>query len=96
MHEKGSEDKKSVYQDLAASSLGIEVAVATLLGALLGYYLDRHFHTKPWLLLACLIGGAIIGWVDVWVQIRAMRIRDEEEAARKKEEAAKKGDDAPA
>jgi F0F1-type ATP synthase assembly protein I len=62
----------SRYQDLASSSLGIEVAVATLLGGFLGWWLDGRLHTKPWLMLGGLVLGAVIGWVDVWVQIRNM------------------------
>ncbi len=64
--------KPTKFQDLAASSLGIEVAVATLLGGLLGWWLDGRWHTKPWLMLGGLVLGAIIGWVDVWLQIRNM------------------------
>lgn len=62
----------SRYQDLAASSLGIEVAVATLLGGLLGWWLDGRYHTKPWLMLGGLVLGAVIGWIDVWLQVRGM------------------------
>ncbi len=73
--------KPTKFQDLAASSLGIEVAVATLLGGFLGWWLDGRFHTKPWLMLAGLVLGAIVGWVDVWIQIRNM---DDADFKRKK------------
>ena len=40
-----------------AFRLGTELTVATLIGALLGYSLDRLFDTRPW----CLAGGVILG-----------------------------------
>jgi len=64
--------KKLTFDELAASSLGIEVAVATLLGGLFGWWLDTRLHTKPWLMLLFLVLGSVIGWVDVWLQIREM------------------------
>ncbi|MFA5866645.1 MAG: AtpZ/AtpI family protein [Actinomycetota bacterium] len=73
--------KPTRFQDLAASSLGIEVAVATLLGGFLGWWLDGRFYTKPWLMLGGLVVGAVIGWVDVWLQIRNM---DDADIKRKK------------
>lgn len=81
MPESGSGKKPQRYQDLAASSFGIEVAVATLLGGLLGWWLDGRFHTKPWLMLVFLVIGAGVGWVDVWLQVRNM----DDETLRKKE-----------
>lgn len=76
MTQAGSGKKSTRFQDLAASSLGIEVAVATLLGGFLGWWLDGRFHTKPWLMLALLVLGAVIGWVDVWLQVRNMDEND--------------------
>lgn len=81
--DKDAGKPKPLIQDLAASSLGIEVAVATLLGALLGWWLDGRFHTRPWLMLIGLVAGAIVGWVDVWLQYR--RMREAEEEAKKKD-----------
>lgn len=81
MPEDGLDKKPTRFQDLAASSLGIEVAVATLLGGFLGWWLDGRWHTRPWLMLALLVLGAMIGWIDVWLQVRNM---DENDIKRKK------------
>lgn len=70
------------YDDLSASTLGIEVAVSTLLGALLGWWLDKQFNTKPWLLVTFLILGAVIGWINVWFQVRKL---NEQQDAQKKD-----------
>jgi F0F1-type ATP synthase assembly protein I len=81
---KGKKDKLN-YHDLTHSTLGIEVAVATLLGAFAGWWLDGRYGTTPWFLLAGIMLGSIIGWVDVAVQVREMNLRDQkdrEEASR--------------
>ena len=46
-------------------------AVYTLTGAvlglgLLGYFLDRQFQTRPYLLLAGLLLGVMVGLYDLW------------------------------
>lgn len=40
------------------SSLGMEFALAEILGAALGFWLDRKFGTLPW----CLLGGVVLGF----------------------------------
>jgi len=86
---KNEKRKKSkTYSDLAASSLGIEVAVATLLGGFLGWWLDGRWQTKPWLMLGGLVLGAVIGWIDVWVQIKSL---DKDETKNKNLNKDKKG-----
>ena len=42
-----------------AFKAGTELTVATLLGALMGYALDKFFHSQPWFLaLGVILGGA--------------------------------------
>lgn len=41
---------------------GIELVVAVLVGAGLGYLADRYFHTFPYLLVVGFILGAITGF----------------------------------
>ena len=45
--------------------LGFTFAIPTVLGAVLGYYLDASLHTKPWLTLFGLLLGLIVGIVGV-------------------------------
>lgn len=44
------------------SSVGIEMAVATLIGWGIGYWLDSEFGTDPWLMLAFLGLGVAAGF----------------------------------
>ena len=53
------------------SSRSVLAAGTTLTGAvlglgLLGLFLDRKFETAPYLLLAGLLMGALVGLYDVW------------------------------
>lgn len=57
----------------ALSSIGIEVLVDVVLGAALGYWLDRRFGTEPWLLIAGLLFGIAAGY---WTLFKLLRRRE--------------------
>lgn len=44
------------------SSVGIEMAVATLIGWGIGYWLDGKLGTSPYLMLVCLLFGVAAGF----------------------------------
>ena len=41
---------------------GIAIALGIAVGLFLGYYLDKFFGTRPWLLLVFFILGAVSGF----------------------------------
>lgn len=43
---------------LEIASLGTEFALTEIIGAAVGYWLDKKFGTLPW----CLVGGVILGF----------------------------------
>jgi ATP synthase protein I len=45
-----------------ASTLGLSVAFAILIGFGIGYWLDSKFGTSPWLTLLFLVMGVIAGF----------------------------------
>ena len=47
---------------LRFSTLGIEMGVALVIGMLLGWYLDRLFGTRPWLIIIFSIFGMAAGF----------------------------------
>ncbi len=52
---KIDEDSKKAIRHLAViSSLGLAMGISIAIGALLGYYLDNRFGTRPWCLIICL------------------------------------------
>ena len=46
--------------------LGVEMLVATMVGALIGYGLDTLFETEPWLLVLFLLFGGAAGCLNVY------------------------------
>lgn len=46
--------------------LGVEMLVATMVGALIGYGLDKLFETEPWLLVLFLLFGGAAGCLNVY------------------------------
>lgn len=54
-----------------ASRVGLELVAATLLGAGLGYGLDRWLGTGPWLLVVGVVLGAVAGFLAVYRLVNA-------------------------
>ena len=52
-----------------AARIGVELAVTIVVGALLGYGLDRWLSTRPWLMLAGLLLGTIAGFRNLYRMI---------------------------
>lgn len=50
-----------------ASSMGISIVLATVIGLALGYWLDKVFDTSPWLLLIFLGLGIVAGFRNIYV-----------------------------
>jgi ATP synthase protein I len=50
------------YQAAKVSSVGIEMAVATVIGWGIGYYFDKELGTDPWLMLVGLLIGVAAGF----------------------------------
>ena len=54
-----------------ASRVGLELVAATVLGAGLGYGLDRWLGTEPWLLVVGVVLGAAAGFLAVYRLVNA-------------------------
>jgi ATP synthase protein I len=54
-----------------ASRVGLELVAATVLGAGLGYGLDRWLGTGPWLLVVGVVLGAVAGFLAVYHLVNA-------------------------
>ncbi len=60
------------------SSIGLVLVVATVIGLVGGYYLDRWLGTSPWLLLVGLVLGIAAGFVNLFRSVtRADRDLDD-------------------
>lgn len=49
-----------------AFRLGTELTVAIMLGAVMGYALDRYLNTKPWFLAIGIVIGGAAGCLNVY------------------------------
>lgn len=57
------DDRKRLYKRVMRySAVGLEMGFSVAIGVAIGYYLDRYFHTGPWLMLFFLILGVIAGF----------------------------------
>src|SRR5664279_3181506 len=56
---------KRAYNALSASSVGLELGIAVIVGLLGGMWLDSHFGTTPWLMLLFLVFGLVAGFRNV-------------------------------
>ena len=50
-----------------ASSMGISMVLATVMGLALGYWLDGLFNTRPWLTLIFLGVGIVAGFRNLYI-----------------------------
>jgi F0F1-type ATP synthase assembly protein I len=50
------EEDKSIKKAYQLGALGVGIAAQVVAGALIGYYLDRKFHTQPGLMLLGTVG----------------------------------------
>jgi ATP synthase protein I len=53
------------YRSLALVSIGMLLVIATLIGAGIGYALDRWLGTSPWLMIVFLVLGMVAGFVEM-------------------------------
>jgi len=44
------------------ASLGLTLALTTIVGFFAGYYLDQWLKTSPWLAIICLVLGVLAGF----------------------------------
>jgi len=49
-----------------ASRVGVEMVVATIAGAGLGYFTDRWLDTAPWFLVVGVVLGGVAGFLGVY------------------------------
>jgi ATP synthase protein I len=75
---------KRAYNALSASSVGLELGVAVVIGVLVGMWLDTKAGTTPWLMLLFLAFGLIAGFRNV---LRAVARADRAAAEESKEDA---------
>lgn len=74
------DNKNQLYRSLMfASSLGIAMVAAILIGLYIGYQLDEWLDTSPWFTLVFLAFGIISGFRNIFIlSKRAMKNDDDQ------------------
>ena len=62
-----------------AFRLGTELTVAVMIGAVMGYALDRYLNTKPWFLAIGVILGGAAGCLNVYRAAKEMTINNDDQ-----------------
>ena len=58
------------YNALNASSVGLELGLSVAIGLLIGWWLDQHLGTQPWLMLLWLVFGLVAGFRGIFRAIK--------------------------
>lgn len=67
---KPKKQLQDIRELVGLSSLGLTLVFSTFIGLALGLWLDRVFHTKPFLTLAFLVLGVVAGFVNIFRGIK--------------------------
>jgi len=62
-----------------ASTMGLHIVSAIIVGLTLGYFLDVYFGTKPYLIMIFFVLGVMAGFKMVWEDFRKLQRRQEEQ-----------------
>lgn len=69
--DKKKQDREGVLHALAlTTTIGMELAIAVLLGYYGGQYLDQRMATEPWFMLAGVLIGLAAGTVGVYKTLK--------------------------
>jgi len=67
-----SKKKKLIQQGAQLIVLGFELASPVVVGLFAGYYLDRKFGSRPWLMLLGLMAGFFYGLKTLFSVLKRM------------------------
>ncbi|MFH1092320.1 MAG: AtpZ/AtpI family protein [Pseudomonadota bacterium] len=70
--------KKFLKLGALASSVGLAMVLATVIGLAVGYYLDKWLGTSPWLTLIFLLLGIVAGFRNLYVLVKKIERIDKD------------------
>jgi ATP synthase protein I len=73
-----SEDKREVVRSLLSySSLGLEMGLCVAIGIAMGYFLDKFFHTSPYLTIIFMIFGVLAAMKTIFQLMKKLNKENE-------------------
>ncbi len=64
------EDRGKLSGIMRYGAIGLEMGFCVAIGVAIGYFLDQHFHTEPWLLLIFLMVGVIAAFRRLYLLMK--------------------------
>jgi len=58
-------------------TIGLEMGICVFLGVVFGAYLDKFFHTEPWLTILCTLFGLVAGFKSLIKLARSLMKQEE-------------------
>lgn len=59
-------ETKKMFRTLGfVSTVGIAMAISIALGVLIGYYIDKKYHTEPWFFIIFLCFGIVAAFENL-------------------------------
>ncbi len=71
------ESRRQLLKALKRGSVGLEMALSIVIGALAGWWLDGKFQTEPWLLLSGVLIGVLAAFNSL-IRMAKAAAREEE------------------
>lgn len=72
------DDKKEMIRILMSySALGLEMGLCVVIGLGIGYYLDKHYHTAPYMTYIFMVLGIIAAFRAVYAAYKRLKKEDE-------------------
>ena len=71
------EGRRQLIKALKRGSVGLEMALSIVIGALAGWWLDDKFQTEPWLLLSGVLLGVVSAFNSLIHMAKAAAREDE-------------------
>jgi F0F1-type ATP synthase assembly protein I len=68
----GGNNARSRQDWLWLSTLGINLVLASAVGAVIGYYLDKLFKTSPIFIIVFFFIGTLAGFLQIYKQVQKM------------------------
>jgi ATP synthase protein I len=80
------QDRRALFRELGKySALGLELAIAVILGLAIGYYLDKWLGTGPWMTVIWMAIGFAAGVRSLYrAALRSGKELDKEEEDKRK------------
>jgi len=67
---RARDEKNNLWSSIAVfGSVGWSVAIPTVLGVVIGIWIDSRWHSRFSWAVMLLVGGLVLGCVNAWMQI---------------------------